>query len=217
MPSVNCSTTNIAPVLFSHIALGRIAADFIVAYPDVRLETTAEDRMVDLIEEGYDAVIRANPKPDSDLVGRCFLRDQVLIVAPASMIRPNPGDAIPPVPAVVLNDTPDGVVWSFSEGGRAWMLTPDPILRLPSLHVVRDAVRNGAGTAMLPRSIVDQDLSEGRLVCWGQAPGRDVEVWVLHTSRRLMNARVKAFVQFLCDAFPDATLRPAEFATPGRR
>lgn len=56
--------------------MGRIAAEFIRVYPEVRLEITAEDRFVDLVEEGYELVIRVNPRPDTDLVGRCFLNDQ---------------------------------------------------------------------------------------------------------------------------------------------
>jgi DNA-binding transcriptional LysR family regulator len=53
---------------------------------------TVDDRLVDLIEEGYDAVIRVNPDPQSDLVGRCFYRDQLVIVAAPTIARPMPLD-----------------------------------------------------------------------------------------------------------------------------
>jgi DNA-binding transcriptional LysR family regulator len=62
-----------APLLFSQTAMGKIAADFTLKYPEVRLEVTTEDRAVDMIEEGYDLVIRVNPDPDESLVGRIFL------------------------------------------------------------------------------------------------------------------------------------------------
>src|SRR3954466_9780718 len=45
-----------APQLFSHVAMGRIAAGFALKYPEVRLEVTTDDRPVDLVEEGYDLV-----------------------------------------------------------------------------------------------------------------------------------------------------------------
>lgn len=51
-----------APVLFSHTLLGRLAVGFAQRYPQVRLDITAEDRNVDLVEEGYDVVIRVNPR-----------------------------------------------------------------------------------------------------------------------------------------------------------
>uniref|UniRef100_UPI0031D889FE LysR family transcriptional regulator n=1 Tax=Inquilinus sp. TaxID=1932117 RepID=UPI0031D889FE len=59
-----------APLLFSQTAMGKIAAGFALAYPEVRLEVSTEDRAVDLIEEGFDLVIRVNPDPDDSLVGR---------------------------------------------------------------------------------------------------------------------------------------------------
>jgi DNA-binding transcriptional LysR family regulator len=72
--------------------------------------------------------------------------------------------------------------------------------------MIRDAVLQGAGVALLPHSLIADDLDPGRLVSWGALAGPPVEVWVLHTSRRLMSSKVKAFVQFLCDAFPDQSL-----------
>ncbi|MFM9997472.1 MAG: LysR family transcriptional regulator, partial [Burkholderiaceae bacterium] len=85
------------PSLFGLMLMGRLAAEFKLACPEVALEVTMEDREVDLVSEGYDLVIRANPKPDSELVGSCFLREQVLVVAAPSLVRQ------PPVPVVVRN------------------------------------------------------------------------------------------------------------------
>jgi DNA-binding transcriptional LysR family regulator len=198
-----------APQLFSHVAAGRIAAQFAAAYPEVRLEINAEDRLVDLIDEGYDLVIRTNPRPDDNLVGRCFLRDQMLIVAPTSMVQPAHGSdsgAGIHVPAVVRTTAPDDRVWRLSDDSGGRDILVDPVLRLSSLLMVRDAVRAGAGAAILPRSLVAEDLAAGRLTSWGIASGRSVGVWVLHTSRRLVSRKVSAFVQFLCDAFAEDSL-----------
>ena len=65
-----------APLLFSQTAMGKLAADFALKHPEVRLEVTTEDRPVDMVEEAYDLVIRVNPDPDESLVGRAFLRDR---------------------------------------------------------------------------------------------------------------------------------------------
>lgn len=54
------------------MAMGKLAAAFALKYPEVRLEITTEDRAVDMVEEGYDLVIRVNPDPDESLVGRVF-------------------------------------------------------------------------------------------------------------------------------------------------
>ena len=83
-----------APLLFSQIAMGRLAAGFALACPQVRLEVTTDDRSVDMIEEGYDLVIRVNPDADANLIGRVFLRDRMLVVAPPAMARPADGGAV---------------------------------------------------------------------------------------------------------------------------
>ncbi|MGB7195409.1 MAG: hypothetical protein WBD81_18305 [Collimonas pratensis] len=45
----------------------------------MQLEIVGEDRFVDLITEGYDAVIRANPQENADYIGRCFLRERQVL------------------------------------------------------------------------------------------------------------------------------------------
>ena len=72
-----------------------------------------------------------------------------------------------------------------------------PVLRLSSLLMVRDAVLEGVGAALLPRLLVEQDVSAGRLVCWGTQEGPPVEIWALYNSRRLLSAKVRAFMNLL--------------------
>lgn len=196
-----------APLLFSQIALGRLAAGFAAAYPEVRIEAVAEDRVVDMIDERFDVAIRPNPRADSNLVGRCFVRDRMVVVAAPSVARPvaaadGHGAAPVAVPAVVMA-TREGETWSLDAG--RLVIEPVPRLRLSSLLMVRDAAVAGAGIALLPRSIVAAALAAGQLVEWG-AHGAEVELWVLHTSRRLPSPKVRAFVEFVCAQFPDGAL-----------
>jgi DNA-binding transcriptional LysR family regulator len=194
-----------APVLFSHIAMGRIAAGLLAAFPDIVLELVAEDRTVDAIEERYDAIIRINPGDGIGLVGRMFFRDEMLLVAPPSLSPPEA--AGPPVPAILMHDAPSLVTWTDPVSGQPGSTHLLPRARLSSLLVIRDAVLAGAGAALLPRSLVAGDLAAGRLIEWGVLAGQPIEAWVLHSSRRLVSPKVAAFVRFLCDAFPDARLR----------
>jgi DNA-binding transcriptional LysR family regulator len=199
-----------APTLFAQIALGRIAARFALAYPEVRLEIVAEDRLVDPVDEGYDVVIRVDPAADQLLVGRPFLRDERLVVAPPGMAcpaRPKGGAREIPVRAVLMTTTrPDGV-WHMSRSPRPPVrLRPEPVLRVSTLSMVRDAVVAGAGVALLPRMLVAEDIAAGRLLQWGKQEGPAVELWALHSSRRLVGAKVRAFLEVLEHAFPKKVL-----------
>jgi DNA-binding transcriptional LysR family regulator len=134
-----------APLLFPQAAMGKLAAGFALKYPEVRLEVTTEDRPVDMVEEGYDLVIRVNPDHDESLIGRIFLRDRLVVVASPALLRPSGGAAVP-------------------------------------------AVARGAT---------------------GQRS--DTALWALYPSRRLLSARVSAFLGFLKEAFPNGT--PDELAS----
>jgi len=197
-----------APLLFSQTAMGILAAKFALKYPEVRLEITTEDRTVDMIDEGYDVVIRVNPDPDESLVGRIFLRDRLVVVASPGLKRPTDGSRIP---AVVRGAVDQTLVWAITAPSGRSRIAIDPVLRLSSLIMVRDAVRAGVGAGRLPVSLVSHDLAAGTLVHWGDVDGPDINLWTLYPSRRLLSARVSAFLDYLKEAFPKGT--PDELAS----
>jgi len=196
-----------APLLFSQIAMGKLAAGFARKYPEVRLEVTTEDRGVDMVEEGYDLVIRVNPDPDETLVGRIFLRDRLVVVAGPSLPRA-PENSV--LPAIVRSPGDLTSAWEVMLPTGRSSLAIDPVLCLSSLVMIRDAVREGGGVARLPVSLVANDLAAGKLVHWGDVDGPDVALWTLYPSRRLLSARVSAFLCYLKEAFPTGT--PDELA-----
>jgi DNA-binding transcriptional LysR family regulator len=197
-----------APLFFAQAAMGKLAAGFAMKYPEVRLEVTTEDRIVDMIEEGYDLIIRVNPAPDESLIGRVFLRDRLVVVASPAFVRPE-GDVA--VPSVVRGAGDQGPVWPITTPGGRSQINVAAVLTLSSMFMVRDAVRAGAGVARLPISLVARDLLTGQMVHWGDVDGPEVALWTLYPSRRLLSARVSAFLDYLKDAFP--TGRPEELAS----
>ncbi|WP_349959177.1 LysR substrate-binding domain-containing protein [Rhizobium sp. ZPR3] len=196
-----------APLLFSQTALGRLAAGFVLKYPEVQLEITTEDRAVDMIEEAYDLVIRVNPEPDESLVGRVFLRDRLVVVASPDLQRPSDGE---PVPAVVRGTINQIETWEVTTPLGKSRLAAKPVLSLSSFTMVRDAVRAGVGAAHLPLSLAIPDLAADMLVSWGEVEGFETALWALYPTRRLLSARVSTFLDYLKDVFPKGA--PEELA-----
>lgn len=190
-----------APLLFSHLAMGKLAATFALEHPEVRLEVTTEDRPVEMVEEGVDLVIRVNPDPDGSLVGRPFLHDRLVVVAGPGLARPTGGMAVP----AVLRGSGGGSAWLVRTAAGPSTIAAEPVLRLSSLVMVRDAVRAGVGAGCLPASLVSQDIAQGRLAHWGDVDAPDVALWALYPARRLLSARVSAFLDHLKRAFPNGT------------
>lgn len=195
-----------APLLFSQTAMGKIAGEFALTYPEVQLEVSTEDRAVDMIEEGFDLVIRVNPIPDESLVGRIFLRDRFVVVANPDFPRPVANET---ARAVVRSES-DKLTWEIKTADGLKKIAVEPILTLSSMIMVRDAVRAGVGTGRLPISLVSHDLANGTLVHWGDIDGPEITLWILYPSRRLLSARVAAFLDYMRQLFPLGT--PDELA-----
>jgi DNA-binding transcriptional LysR family regulator len=195
-----------APVLFAQRGLGRIAASYVAAYPDVQLEIIADDRFIDPLAEGYDLIIRANPQATTELAGRCFLRDELIVVAHPSIALPSPGTEAEAatIPAVVLPGATEST-WHLSGEEGDMSVHIRAALRLSSMAMVHDAVLDAAGAAMMPRSLVQDDVDAGRLVDWGKVTGRAIEVWALYPPNRHVSRKVSAFVRMLVERFDNAS------------
>jgi DNA-binding transcriptional LysR family regulator len=201
-----------APMVLAHVALGRVSARFALAYPDVQLEVVADDRVVNPVEEGFDLVLRVDPPRDERLVGRRILDDQRLVVAHPDVAMPTPSadeEETPAAKAVLTSRTPTDVVWRFITGnGDERLIKPVAALRLSSLMMVRDAVLAGAGAALLPKLLVEDDIRSGRLSFWGTDTHPPVEIWALRNSRHLVSAKVRAFLDVIEQVFPGRTFVP---------
>ncbi|HEY1588883.1 MAG TPA: LysR family transcriptional regulator, partial [Rhodanobacter sp.] len=121
-----------APVLFGQRGLGRIAADYVLAYPGVQLEVIAEDRFVDPVDDDFDLIIRANPDPSTDLAGRCFLRDVLVVVAAPSLPRPIRQRDVA-VAAIALPHTPADAPLRLSRTRSVLTIATHTVLRLSSM------------------------------------------------------------------------------------
>lgn len=189
-----------APVVFAHVVLGKIAARFALAYPQVELEVVAEDRLVDPVDDGYDLVIRINPTADELLIGRRIQSDELLLVASPTVSMPAWEDVEErfALAAVMSTAARPGLTWAVTTtAGEVKLIQPSPVLRLSSLLMIHEAVLAGVGAALLPRLLVETDVEAGRLTCWGTEAGRPVEIWALYHSRRLLSAKVRAFLDML--------------------
>ena len=196
-----------APLMFSQAALGKLAAGFVLKYPEMRVEIVVEDRAVDMIEEAYDLVIRVNPQPDVNLVGRAFLRDRQVVVAAPALAWPERDNTVPSVVRSLVG-RPD--IWNVVTASGPAKLATTQVLGMSSNTMLRDAVLMGAGVARLPLSLVSKDIASGRLNYWGDVEGAETSLWALYPTRRLLSIRVSAFLDCLKQAFPQGT--PEELA-----
>jgi DNA-binding transcriptional LysR family regulator len=187
------------PAVLARFGIGGLAASFLERYPEVTLEIDAVDRFVDPVAEGYDLVVRANPAPNSDLVGKCFLRTKAVLAAAPLISMPQADDA--EIPAVVLSTRRGRGEWTVVRDGRSHRFILKEHLVCSSMMLVYESVCAGAGAGMMPAWLISDDVAAGRLVVWGEMAGEDISAWVLHPPSHLTSPKVTAFIEALVDAF----------------
>ena len=107
-----------ASVDFSTRFLGTIVAEFLAAHPDINVEIEGTDRIVDLIDEGFDLAVRFGPMPESTLIARrlCGLH-LVLCASPEYLAKrgtPTTVDELDEHDHVLFTPTSRNQAWTAS-------------------------------------------------------------------------------------------------------
>jgi len=156
-----------APVSFGAEWLSPAIAAYLEQYPDISVELSLNDRIVDLVEEGFDAAIRIGVLGDSTMIARPLRSyGMVICAAPSYLAR----RGTPQVPAdLAQHECLDFTGWSAQgrwrlkgeKDGRAF---PPARLRSNSTHALRMAALEGFGITMQAELILSRDIAEGRLI-----------------------------------------------------
>lgn len=182
-----------------------VLGEFMRSYPEIELDLDFTDRMVDVIEEGFDAVVRTGEPTDSRLSARRLGRFQVqLVAAPDYLAR----RGTPRTPADLRQHT--CLHYRFPNSGKleAWAprQTPDaPELQLPASMICNNIetrvcfALQGLGIAYLPDFAIREPLADGRLlpILTGQV-GHAGVFHVLWPASKYPSPKVRALVDFLC-------------------
>jgi DNA-binding transcriptional LysR family regulator len=182
--------------------------DFLVEYPDIQFYMSEGDRLVDLIREGIDCVLRVGDLQDSDMVARrVAVLAEVTCAAPAYIERFG-------MPADISALTNHRIVGFHSSGTRALLpleFTIDGVVHnvhLPATVAVNGAeslvaaARLGLGLIQVPRYHVEGDLEQGTLVpVLPDFPPSPTPVSLLYPPNRQLSARVRVFIDWLIRAF----------------
>ena len=195
--------------------------DFAAAYPDIVLELVCDNRMVDLVEGGFDAGIRLGESLAQDVVALPIAGPQRMVSFAAP--RYLEGRTPPRTPEDLREHrclnfrlTTGGLYrWEYAQDGRELDVeVAGPVIANDS-EVLLAAARAGAGIAVAFEGTVREDFDSGRLVpllepWWPTFPG----FYLYYPSRAQMPRKLRAFIDFLQarhapQAPQRAALRPA--------
>ena len=189
-----------APLNFGF--LGPMVTSFLAAFPEVDVDLLCADRVVDLIDEGFDVAIRVGPLADSSLIVRSLgALQSYLVASPAFVERhgvPEAPEAIARFPCVVFSAGREAGAWRLSSAGRKVTVVPSPRLVANDFDFLDDAVLAGAGLALIPSFRCQQYLGTGRMVrVLPEWCTPDIAMHAVYPSSRHLSPKVKALVDHL--------------------
>lgn len=197
-----------AAVAFATCQVAPLLPEFLALCPDVQVQLTATDRVVDLIEESVDVAIRLGSRTDSSLIARRLVDDQRLICASPEYLRRY---GTPRTPSDLAQH--NCLTWIGNQGAlNDWPFTgPDGVYTLPvqgrceinAGDTLYELTRAGVGIARMAEFRIATDIRAGRLVpLLSQHHVTDLlPISVLYPHRRHLLPKVRAFVDFLVSKF----------------
>lgn len=194
-----------APVSFGTDALMPALADYLGRYPDVDIDVVLNDRVVDLLEDGFDVAIRIGQLPDSALIARPLAPYRLMIcAAPAYLAR----RGVPSRPEDLaehecLSFAPAAVAhWRLSSEEGAHRVAVAGRLQVNLGQALRVAALHGLGIVLQPAILLEADVRAGRLVQLFPTfalPTRPMSV--VYLPDRYRSPRLRSFVDFVVERF----------------
>ena len=194
------------PVTFGIQHLASLWGKFHTQHPQVRLDVTLSDRIVDVVEEGYDLAIRIAELPSSSLISKRLAKTRIVLCASPEYLATH---GTPSHPAE-LNDHAT-IAYSYWSTKDAWLfegpegpvnITIKPWVQTNNGDTCRAIALANQGIILHPTFLIGDDLAAGRLVeILPEYRSIELGIYAIYPTRKHIAPKVRALVNFLADQF----------------
>ncbi|NIJ33244.1 LysR family transcriptional regulator [Sphingomonas oligoaromativorans] len=195
------------PVSFGTNHLAPLWPKFMARHPDIELDIDLSDRVVDLVEEGYDLAVRISRSGSLANVGRKLADSRnMLCASPAFLARagtPQTLEELPRYSFLAYSLWTGGDTLPFIDAqGKTHPVRMNPIMHANNGGTLRAAALAGLGIVNQPTFLVGEDIRAGRLVeLLPDYRLPDIDILAVYPSRRHLSLKVRAMVDFLVECF----------------
>ncbi|MFG6447724.1 LysR substrate-binding domain-containing protein [Roseateles sp. BYS180W] len=192
-----------APAGFGRRHVAPLVPQFLAQHPGLSLSLNLSDRIVDIVNEGYDCAVRVGDLADSSLISmRLADNRRLCVAAPSYLARAgtpqHPEELLRHACLVLSSEASQSRGWAFSVGGQVQHLRPSGRLDCSDGQVLHDWCVQGLGLAWRSTWEVAADVRAGRL----QAVLEDFAappngIYALVPQRKLLPLRVRLWIDFL--------------------
>lgn len=195
-----------APVSFGLLHLAPLWGDFLAKHPAVSLELTLSDRMVDLVDEGFDLAVRIARMPSSSLVSRRLAGTRLVLCATPKYLKKH---GIPAHPAdlashevLAYNLLATGDAWSFDGPDGSATVKVRPRMHTNSGDTCRSVALRHQGMILQPTFLISEDLRSGALVeVLPEWKSLELGIYAVYPTRKHLLPKTRLLIDFLVAAF----------------
>ncbi|WP_417433689.1 LysR family transcriptional regulator [Kiloniella sp.] len=194
------------PMSFGRLHVSPLVPDFLAAYPGVGVDMVMDDRVVDMVEGGFDLAIRVRTLEDSALIARKLAPCHNLLCAAPSYLKkhgtPKHPDDLQEHNCLQYAYASTIHTWRFEEKNNGGIVNLDVTgnYQVNNSEALRQALVAGVGIARLPTFIASADITAGRLV--PLLPDYKLPsqiIYAVFPERRHLPAKVRVFIDYLVE------------------
>jgi DNA-binding transcriptional LysR family regulator len=190
------------PVSFGIEHLAPRWARFLELHPGISLDIQLGDRVVDLVDEGFDLAVRIARLPDSSLVARKLASTPLILCAApkylASRGEPKHPSELAKHDVIAYTLLPSGDQWQFTGPGGIATARVRPRLWTNNGDTCVTAAVRGAGIVMQPKFLLARQLASGELVELMPAyRSHELGIYAVYPTRKFVPPKVRALVDYL--------------------
>lgn len=194
-----------APVSFGLLQLAPLWAHFMARHPKVMLDVELSDRMVDLVEEGFDVAVRIARLPSSSLISRKLSSARIVLCASPTYLkesgRPKHPSEIPRHAVIAYSLLSMGETWEFEGPDGHVTVKVKPRMRTNSGDTCLAVALRHQGLILQPSFLVDEALRSGALVeLLPEYRSTELGIYAMYPTRKHVLPKVRLLIDYLVEA-----------------
>jgi DNA-binding transcriptional LysR family regulator len=195
-----------APFTFGVLHLAPLWGGFRAQHPNVKLEVTLADRLVDLVEEGYDVAIRIASLENSTLVSKRLASTRMVLCASPQYLKlhgtPTHPSELADHAVISYSHWSTKDEWHFTGPLGAVSVKTHPCIHTNNGDTCRAAALASQGMILQPSFLVGDDLAAGTLIeLMPEFRALELGIYAVYPTRKHVSPKVRALLEFLTDHF----------------
>jgi DNA-binding transcriptional LysR family regulator len=195
------------PTIFGRLFMAPLIQSYCERFPEVEIELDASDRIVDLVNDGFDLALRVTAEPAPNMVARKLASVGGVICAAPSYLQER---GTPTVPEELLSHVclvyhgPDmHSAWRFNIDGKPGVLDVSGRFRVNTLEVMLTMALRGMGILLAPDYVVAAHLKSGKLksILSRHIAYPDKALWLTYLPNRYLQPKVRSFIDHTIEYF----------------